>query len=265
MARGHSYKAAVLWSCLGEAPDLWAPLSPANPRYLPLCAPAWMLSRPPLAQAEGLCLLGSSLGPTEHTGAHGDLGPKLWLVTKGFFCSILSSMGSSPLGTGEIWWPPQWVAGALVSSQPSSTIEIQSNTYLHKLHAAVQGGFLTKEQKEVFILRQEHSGKLQKWRDIAVGDTGQCPLGKSHCETCYRAEGLGFLKSESSDCSSVPWIAMFDSLILSNSIAPVLGMKHCGYLPSASFRSRIIILILIINLSVFTMSQALSYDSLVLK
>jgi len=56
-------------------------------------------------------------------------------------------MGSSPWGSGQGRWQPWQVPGILAS------IEIQPNAHPHKLHTAVQGGFLAKEQKKVFILR----------------------------------------------------------------------------------------------------------------
>lgn len=89
---------------------------------------------------------------------------------------VLSSVDSSPLGTGQEWWQPQQVAGILASS----SIETQPNAYLHKLHTAVQGGFPAKEQKKVFILGQEHAGKLKEKGEIAAGDTGRCSVGKRH-------------------------------------------------------------------------------------
>ena len=124
------------------------------------------------------------------------------------------------------------VAGILATS-PSS-IETQPNTYLHKLYAAVQGVFLTKEQKEVFVLRQEHVGKLRKQRHRAISHAGQCSLGKRHGGTYWRAGGLGFFGTESSDYSSGPLTAVFNPLMLSNSIALLVSRKHGGYLPPTS-------------------------------
>lgn len=163
------------------------------------------------------------------------LGAHVLAHHQGLLCLVFSSVG---LGTGQEWWPPQLVAAEiLASSQLPFSINTQTLN-LHELHAAVQGGFLTKEQKEIFILRQERVGKLKKQREVAVSDTGQCSLGRRHSGTYYRPGRFGFLRTKSSDYSSVPLAIIFDSLILSNSIASIVGMKYSGYLPSTSLRSK---------------------------